>query len=56
MSSICISNKELNDVYSSTNMMESRRMKESRKVARKGEKRNAWRVVIGRAEETTWRI
>jgi hypothetical protein len=56
MRSICISNKELHDLYSSTNMIESRRMKESRKVARKGEKRNAGRVVIGKAEETTWRI
>jgi hypothetical protein len=49
MSSICISNKELNDLYSSPNTMESRRKKQPRKVARKGEKRNAWRVVIGKA-------
>jgi hypothetical protein len=45
MSPICVSNKEL-----------SRRMKHSRKVAPKWEKRNARKVVIGKAEETTWRI
>jgi len=56
MSSICISNKEVNDFYSSPNMIKSRRMKQSGKVASKGEKRNAWRVMIGKAEETTWRI
>jgi hypothetical protein len=53
VSSICISYKELNDFYSSPNMIKSRRMKQPRKVASKGEKRNAWRVVTGKAEETT---
>jgi hypothetical protein len=35
-------------------MKKSRGMKQSRKVARKGEKRYALRVVIGKAEQTTW--
>jgi hypothetical protein len=56
MCPICVSNKELNNFYSSSNMIEPRRMKQSRKVSRKGEKRNAWRVMIGKDEETTWRI
>jgi hypothetical protein len=53
MSYIRFSNKEINDLHSSPNMTESRRMKQLIKVARKGEKKNAWRVVIGKAEETT---
>jgi hypothetical protein len=39
-----------------TKMIQSRRMKPLRKVARNGENTNELRVLIGKAEETTWRI
>jgi hypothetical protein len=46
-------NKELHDLYSSPNiirMMKSRRMRWAGHVARMGEKRNAYRLLVGKPE------
>jgi hypothetical protein len=45
-------NEELNDLYSSPNirMMKSRRMRWAGHVARMGEKRDAYRILVGRRE------
>jgi hypothetical protein len=47
-------NEELRDLYSSSNIIpgiKSRRMRWAGHVARMGEKRNAYRVLIGKPEE-----
>jgi hypothetical protein len=46
-------NKELNDVYSSPNIIrviKSRRMRWAGQVARMGEKRGAYRILVGKPE------
>jgi hypothetical protein len=46
-------NEELNDLYSSPNIIriiKSRRMRRARHVARMGEKRGAYRILVGRPE------
>jgi hypothetical protein len=46
-------NEELNDLYSSPNIIrviKSRRMKWARHVARMGERRGAYRILVGRPE------
>jgi hypothetical protein len=46
-------NEELNDLYSSPNItrvIKSRRMKWAGHVARMGEKRDAYRILVGRPE------
>jgi hypothetical protein len=46
-------NKELNDLYSSPNIIQvikSRRMRWAWHVARMGEKRDAYRILLGRPE------
>jgi hypothetical protein len=46
-------NEELNDLYSSPNIIrviKSRRMRWAGYVARMGEKRNAYRILVGRPE------
>jgi hypothetical protein len=46
-------NEELRDLYSSPSiirMMKSRRMRWARHVARMGEKRNAYRLLVGKPE------
>jgi hypothetical protein len=52
-------NEELNDLYSSPNIIrviKSRRMRWARHVARMGEKRGAYRILVGRpkGKATTW--
>ena len=50
-------NEELNDLYPSPNIVrviKSRRMKWAGHVARMGERREAYRVLVGK--ETTWKI
>jgi hypothetical protein len=47
-------NKELHNLYSSSNiirMMKSRRMRWAGHVARMGETRNAYRILVGKPEE-----
>jgi hypothetical protein len=47
-------NEELHNFYSSPNiikMIKSRRMRRARHVARMGETRNAYRILVGKAEE-----
>jgi hypothetical protein len=47
---------ELHNLYSSPNiirMIKSRRTRWARDVARMGEKRNAYRILVGMPEETT---
>jgi hypothetical protein len=47
-------NKELHDLYSSPNIIriiKSRRMRWAGHVARMGEKRNAYRLLVGKPEE-----
>jgi hypothetical protein len=47
-------NEELNDLYSSPNIIriiKSRRMRWAGDVARMGEKRGAYRILVGRPEE-----
>jgi hypothetical protein len=46
-------NEELHNLYSSPNiirMVKSRRMRWARYVARMGEKRNAYRILVGKSE------
>jgi hypothetical protein len=46
-------NEELNDLYSSSNIIrviKSRRMRWTGRVARMGEKRGAYRILVGRPE------
>jgi hypothetical protein len=50
---IKLHNKELHDLYSSPSIiriMKSRRMRWAGHVARTGEKRNAYRLLVGKAE------
>jgi hypothetical protein len=47
-------NEELHNLYSSPNiirMIKSRRMRRAGHVARRGEKRNAYRILMGKPEE-----
>jgi hypothetical protein len=49
-------NEELHNLYSSPNiirMIKSRRMRWAGHVARMGETRNAYRILVGQPEETT---
>jgi hypothetical protein len=44
-------NEEFHNLYSSPNrMIKSRRMRWARHVARRGEKRNAYRILVGKPE------
>jgi hypothetical protein len=49
-------NEELHNLYSSQSIIriiKSRRMRLAGHVARMGEKRNAYRILVGKQEETT---
>jgi hypothetical protein len=51
-------NEELNDLYCSPNIigvLKSIRMIEAGYVARMGDRRCAYRVLVGKGEETTWK-
>jgi hypothetical protein len=43
-------NEELNDLYSSPNIMKSMRMRWAGRVTRLGEKREAYRLLVGKPE------
>jgi hypothetical protein len=50
---VYVVNKELNDLYSSPNIIrviKSRRMRQAGHVARMGEGRDAYRILVGRPE------
>jgi hypothetical protein len=51
--SYCLHNEELNDLYPSPNVIrviKSRRMRWAGHVAHMGEKRDAYRILVGRPE------
>jgi len=55
-----VHNEELNDMYSSPNivrMIKSRRMRWAGHIARMGERRGVYRVLVGETEgkRTTWK-
>jgi hypothetical protein len=45
-----LNNEELHDLYSSPRIIKSRRMRWASHVARMGEKRNVYRLLVGKPE------